>query len=97
MTLEEQLITNAEHFFAQDGNFQINEKNGRVRLSSILNWFGEDFGDSKSEVLDSIKDYLSDEDIDIVDSRDSWKISYLPYSWKLRLSYLIGKYQTLHQ
>jgi len=82
-TLEDQLVTNAEHFFAQSGNFQINAKSGKVKLSSILNWFGEDFGDNKNEVLDSIEEYLTPKDSEALATKEKWSISYLPYSWKL--------------
>jgi len=80
--LEEQLSQNAVDFFANPGNFKLD--GNKVKLSSILDWFGEDFGDSKSEVLESVLDYLPEDDADaIADTEGKLKISYLPYSWKL--------------
>lgn len=81
--LEEQLVDNSEHFFAQEGNFQIDEDAGRIYLSSILKWFGEDFGDSKSEILETIEPYLLKDDAETLNKKEKWKVSYLPYSWKL--------------
>ncbi|NNC97603.1 MAG: DUF547 domain-containing protein [Gammaproteobacteria bacterium] len=81
--LEQQLVKNAKHFFAQDGNFQIDENRGRVKLSSILKWFGEDFGETESELLETIQPYISEESAEMLNSTNTWKVSYLSYNWKL--------------
>jgi len=81
--LENQFNINAKHFFAQEGNFQLDVKRKRLKLSSILKWFGEDFGDSQAEVIESILPYLPEEAAVTVGKNTDWKVSYLPYSWKL--------------
>lgn len=78
-TLEGQLNDNAKFFFASEKNFRIDEKKKTVYLSSILNWFEEDFGDNSSDVLQSIQPFIPETSQDI----SNWKVKYLPYSWKL--------------
>ena len=80
--LEEQLSQNAIDFFANPENFKLT--GNKVKLSSILDWFGEDFGDNSSEVLESIVDFLPEDDASVIaDAEYGLKVSYLPYSWKL--------------
>ena len=80
--LDAQLDKNAVDFFANPENFTL--QGNKVKLSSILDWFGEDFGNNKLEVLESILDYIPEDDADaIADNEGTLKISYLPYSWKL--------------
>ena len=78
-TLEDQLNTNAVFFFANKENFNIDEKKQVVYLSSILDWFGEDFGDSTAAILDKISPLLAESESET----SNWKVKYLPYSWKL--------------
>ena len=80
--LDEQLAQNAIDFFANPENFKLT--GNKVKLSSILDWFGEDFGDNSSEVLENIIDYLPEDDASVIaDAEYGLKVSYLPYSWKL--------------
>ena len=80
--LEEQLDQNAVDFFANPENFTL--AGNKVKLSSILDWFGEDFGDNRLEVLKAVVPYLPEDDADtITDAEGGLKVSYLPYSWKL--------------
>ncbi|MEN1682221.1 MAG: DUF547 domain-containing protein [Planctomycetota bacterium] len=81
--LNEQLDTNARHFFAQDQNFQIDASANTVRLSAILNWFGEDFGDSKPAILERIKPWLPTDDAREFVSRTDVKVKHLKYDWNL--------------
>lgn len=78
-----QLEEQAEHFFAQPRNFRIDRERNKVYLSSILDWFGEDFGGSDREKLDFVSKYLSKEkDRDFLRSGKP-KVKYLNYDWSL--------------
>ena len=80
--LDAQLSQNAVDFFANPENFELN--GNKVKLSSILDWFGEDFGDNSSAVLQAITTYLPEEDAAaLAEAEGNLKVSYLPYSWKL--------------
>ncbi len=80
--LDAKLSQNAVDFFANPENFELDDN--KVKLSSILDWFGEDFGSNSSEVLEAIAPYLSAEDAAaITEAEFKLKVSYLPYSWKL--------------
>jgi len=80
--LDDQLAQNATDFFANPENFTLDGT--KVKLSSIMDWFGEDFGSNTAEVLESIIDYLPEDDADVISDADfNLKVSYLPYSWKL--------------
>lgn len=80
--LDAQLSQNAIGFFANPENYEFD--GNKVKLSSILDWFGEDFGDNSSEVLQAITAYLPEEDAAaLAEAEGNLKVSYLPYSWKL--------------
>jgi len=80
--LDAQLSKNAVDFFANPENFEISVN--KVKLSSILNWFSEDFGTNKAEVLEAISPYVPEGSADIIAAANgNLKVSYLPYSWKL--------------
>ncbi len=80
--LEEQLDQNAVDFFADPENYTLS--GNKVKLSSILDWFSEDFGANKLEVLEAITPYLPEEDADDISGAEgNIRVSYLPYSWKL--------------
>ena len=57
--LDSQLQDNAKDFFARPRNFRIDRRRNTVYLSSILDWFGEDFGGSDRAKLDSVIPFLS--------------------------------------
>lgn len=56
--VDHQLAMNAEHFFAEPQNLSI--RGDTVTLSSILNWFGEDFGSSSQAMLKRIAAWCPD-------------------------------------
>ena len=77
--LEDQAI----YFFAQARNLRIDRDGKTVYLSSILNWFGEDFGGTDRARLDFTSKYLSEEkDREFLRSREL-KVKYLDYDWSL--------------
>ena len=79
--LEEQLDLNARDFFAQQQNFQVDAGAKRVRLSAILQWFGEDFGDNERGVLNTISQWLPNDDSRRLVADPSVRVGYLDYDW----------------
>jgi len=81
--LNDQLTTNTKHFFAQPGNFRYDAGRRQFQLSSILKWFGEDFGDSQAAQLRAIAPYLPTREAYDAAVANSVSISYLDYDWGL--------------
>ena len=80
--MEKQLADNARDFFSRRQNLQVSASSNRVYLSSILDWFGKDFGSSQSARLKTIRPYLPVSAQRIVDSGKA-RITFLDYDWKL--------------
>jgi len=76
--LEEQLEHEALKFFSEERNFSIDLSEKVIFVSSILDWFEEDFGDVRNYmaayVPDSKKKHLMDPD---------FRIKYVEYDWSL--------------
>lgn len=81
--LEQQLKTNAIHFFAQPANFQFDAANRRFQLSSILKWFADDFGNSQAARLRQIAPYLSTRAAYDAAVANTVDVTYLDYNWEL--------------
>lgn len=79
--LEEQLETNASDFFSRRRNFQYDS--GRMKLSSILKWFGKDFGPTQKEQLRAIAQWLPSVEAQIAAKSEQVSVSYLSYDWGL--------------
>ncbi|MBI3863077.1 MAG: DUF547 domain-containing protein [Planctomycetia bacterium] len=58
--LEQQLRDNARNFFADPQKLEFDSSTGQLRLSPILKWYADDFGESQAEMLNSIIPYLPD-------------------------------------
>jgi hypothetical protein len=81
--LDSQLQDNARDFFARPRNFRIDKRRNTVYLSSILDWFGADFGGADGAKLDFAGKYLSkEEDKEFLRSGKP-KVKYLDYDWSL--------------
>lgn len=80
--LDEQLDRNARHFFAQPQNFRVDPATGVVSLSSILKWFGEDFGPNEAAVLATISRWVPESARDLL-IRPQDSVRYLEYNWAL--------------
>jgi hypothetical protein len=52
-----------------------------VRLSSILDWFGQDFGGTDRAKLDFAARYVSSEDDRAFLLRPDVEVAYLDYDW----------------
>lgn len=81
--IDEQLTTNAKHFFSKRQNFRYDAAEKRFYLSEILNWFGEDFGSSQAKVLKRIAAWLPTDAAQTAARANSVSVSYLDYNWNL--------------
>ncbi len=92
--LDAQLDDQVRKFLNSPHGFRIDQKEGRVYLSSIFKWFGKDWKQSYSAedkftgnaseraVLNFVSNYLSPQDREYLAQGD-YKISYLNYDWSL--------------
>ena len=81
--LDEQLAKNTKAFFANTGNFHYDVAQQRFYLSSILSWFGEDFGSNQAAQLKTIAPYLPTEATQNAALNSAVSVSYLDYDWTL--------------
>ncbi len=93
--LDEQHDDQAKQLIAHPNKFRIDHENQVVHLSSIFDWFGEDFipthgddpafrwGDEKEQaVMTYLASYLDDEDVDRL-KLGTYEVDYLDYDWSL--------------
>ncbi len=88
--IDEQLTVNAQAFFADPTKFRFDANRNSVSLSPILEWFGEDFGDSSAEQLQRIAPYVPAAARSFV-SRGTVSIEYLDYDWGLNDQSKVGR------
>jgi len=81
--LERQLRENSRHFFADPQKLEYDRSTGQLRLSPILKWYTEDFGDSEAEVLETIGPYLPDRVARQRGRAVGLSSRYLDYDWTL--------------
>ncbi len=81
--LDAQLTTNARSFFADRTKFNYDVRSGRINLSPILSWFGEDFGATLPQRLSTIAPYLPNDEAQRLATSGSAKVSNLSYDWNL--------------
>jgi hypothetical protein len=81
--LESQLVENTRDFFARQTNFQVDLANRKVRASSILDWFGEDFGPTPQKGLAGLAKYVPDAATRKLIASADFSVSYLDYDWSL--------------
>jgi hypothetical protein len=93
--LDGQLDDQARRFFRSPGGFRIDRAEGKVYLSSVFKWFGEDFlkvygtsdkftgnSDAERAVLNFVSRHLDEADRDFL-LNGTYKLSYLDYDWSL--------------
>jgi len=93
--LDAQLDDQADRFLKDSEKFRIDRNKGKVHLSSIFKWFGDDFksaygtdtgftGHERAEraVLNFISERLIEPDADYL-AKGEYKIEYLDYDWSL--------------
>ncbi|WP_145416011.1 DUF547 domain-containing protein [Planctomycetes bacterium K23_9] len=81
--LNEQLEANAKDFFSRKRNFQHDVSAGQFRLSEILDWFGEDFGDDQASQLKSIANWLPNPAAQNAAMHHSVRVVFIDYNWNL--------------
>ncbi len=81
--LEEQLVANTRDFFARKRNFQADLASRRVRVSAILDWFGEDFGATPQKGLAGLSQYMPNEATRKLIAGEDFSVSFLEYDWSL--------------
>ncbi|MFQ5512028.1 MAG: DUF547 domain-containing protein [Candidatus Krumholzibacteriia bacterium] len=95
--LDGQLDGQARRFLAIERNFQIDRGRGVVHLSSIFDWFGEDFAGfgkrmglkhghevKKRAALEFVLNYVDDADRRYI-MEEKYDVAYLPYDWALNV------------
>ena len=93
---DRQLTDNAIEFFSDRTRFRIAYLTGKVKISPILKWYEEDFGNNHYDVLSSVFPYLSAEHRHWLATHPGWTLSHLGYDWGLNdgcptLSIALGK------
>ncbi len=81
--LEQQLVANTRHFFADSENFRYDSDRRQFQMSSILKWFADDFGSDQARQLRSIAPYLPTSKAFAAANGNSVRVSYLKYDWSL--------------
>lgn len=84
--LEHLLKKGTVDFFNGERNFRIDHDEKTVYLSSILDWFSEDFynEDKNETILDFVVRYAPKEIAAEVEKiKSDYSVSYIPYDWKL--------------
>src|SRR6056297_238279 len=81
--LEQQLTMNSRNFFANQRNLRFDSSRQHFQLSSILEWFGEDFGANQAAQLRTIAPYFPQGAAQQFASQGRGSVSYLDYDWGL--------------
>lgn len=82
--IEKQLENSAVNFLKDSGKNKVDIKQGRLELSSIFKWYGEDF----VKVYGSVENYISTRITEVKQEQEAIRmkkltISFLPYDWNL--------------
>jgi GH15 family glucan-1,4-alpha-glucosidase len=82
--LDEELMV-AGKTFLNGGGVMIDREAGRISLSRIFKWYGEDFGHTGADILRYIAPYMYEqEDRSYLEEKaETVKISYQNYDWRL--------------
>lgn len=81
--IDEQLELNAKDFFSRPQNFKYDASRNQFQLSSILSWFGEDFGSNQKAQLRRIANWLPTKAAQQAAIRGSVSVSFQDYNWNL--------------
>jgi hypothetical protein len=79
--VEGQLDEAGRAFFGDPSKFRI--ENGRVRISELFSWFGEDFGRTPKEQLLRVKTLLPADARKHVEGRERIEFAFLDWDWGL--------------
>jgi hypothetical protein len=78
--LEEQLDRRTRLFLNQERNVHVDTARGEVSLSSLFDWYKQDFGVSMQAVLGFIGKYRPD---GALLRQGKWTVRYLDYDWEI--------------
>jgi len=78
----DQMLNDSAMLFINHSRGANIDETGRLTLSSIYKWFGEDFGDDLDEILEHIRGYASDELKEKIPTDGKIKVKYR-YDWSL--------------
>ncbi|MFK7779158.1 MAG: DUF547 domain-containing protein [Gimesia sp.] len=81
--VQQQLDINAKNFFSRPQNFRFDQQNKQFQLSSILSWFGTDFGANQAAQLKTIAPWLPSRAAQNAALQNSVSIQFLDYNWNL--------------
>jgi len=81
--VQKQLDINAKDFFSRSQNFRFDQQNKQFQLSSILSWFGTDFGANQTAQLKTIAPWLPHQAAQNAALQNSVGIQFLDYNWDL--------------
>ncbi len=82
--LDEQLTGQAKRFFNDSTKNYFDINNRKAKLSKIMDWYEDDFGENDEEVLLYISQFLpAGIAEDIKNNLSEWDIDYLSYNWDL--------------
>ncbi|QDU52308.1 DUF547 domain-containing protein [Gimesia panareensis] len=80
-SVNQQLAMNAQDFFSRPQNFMI-DKNGTMQVSSILDWFGEDFGNNQAKRFSYLQPYLPQKAQQYAVNPQA-RVKFQKYDWSL--------------
>jgi len=81
--LDEQLNVNSKSFFADASKFRYDANRKTFCISPIIQWFGEDFGNSEPAQLKTIAPYISDAVASQAAASGQGSMSFVDYDWGL--------------
>jgi len=81
--IEEQLETNSKDFFSRRQNFRYDAGAKRFYLSSILDWYDDDFGGNQKRMLQVISPWLPTPAARKAANAGTVSVSYQSYNWDL--------------
>jgi hypothetical protein len=79
-TLDSELDREARRFFASPDKLRIDHEAGVVWMSSILDWYREDFG---KDLLAYVRRYVTPERRAELDRAVAYQLRFLEYDWRL--------------
>lgn len=79
--VDQQLEVNAKDFFSRRQNFRFDGRS--FQLSSLLDWYGSDFGASSSVQLKRYSRWMPTDQSRKAAAKGTGSISYLDYNWQL--------------
>jgi len=82
--LEEQLASRTRLFVNQTRNVRLNRARREVELSSIFQWYAQDFGASTEELLGFIGKYRNGDGGVLQEGK--WKVRYVKYDWGINVA-----------